>query len=887
MKKFLAILTTFLFSTVLFAAQPFFLQDWIIPEDAEWGTKYTIPPVEGITFEQGNEYVGLVYFKIEPYKQSHADLPTYLVKNKLAGWNMTYAQILKAFKASNEFDVYEQIESSFDYQQEEKGLTYSNVIVAVAKQERSFTLVFSFGDFKNEKAKKTAKPELFSIYYDDISGIYDPLLYWDKNNDREKAILALTASYASTWDFVISEFDCTVRKEGLLVSDFTGGDAKNLLTNLYGIKNWDDLIREVNTSTDWIGQEYDELKALVQKYPDKKPYEIAEIARKDVVAVAHMYCLKTIGDKLGFHGISFDNKLRSMFLLRLGVGAGYITHDEAVQKAWDIAEELLTWYTSYEDFGFHQILSSTYSGSGSNACSISTDSAISTYNTLRRLLPFDDITFYGKKIAGEPVLSIKELSYKPQDEEELFWYKLAGKTYYSAKLEDIPLIEEAIKRYGELKILTTLYGRLNPPKYDNKTPAKEFFEKNYRAFWNQLPEFEQYAIAFSSNLFELNKMFHLDFSNQICYQYSNNYAEDILEESWSIEDGETLVEAFENLEESGHSGAFEKLCNLLDKYPDKTPVQIGNLEKLSVQDVTRLIFVKDVRKLTGSHGIEAWDEGREITIMRWGISCGYITYDKARELLEPVVARIRKNYVSWQDFMAHYIIGRQFYALYDLSYEDLGEKAKEAAYSTEAYIPVDSLVFTGENADKKHQMKIADAKYLPSKEFSDWEKFQELWIADESSETLTKLKQYTQETPGSTGIVFPWELSLLSKYEKPIAMVDFIEKNYEILDSYPHDENNYYTFLYRYLWSLNQVNRPEKFLELYAGLSDTFKWSKLYYYEYVFANYLMMNKCTTQIELNLYRAKAIEGFNLLLNNDVNISEEEENWLIRVSEELGQ
>ena len=212
MKKCLTILTLLTFSALLFAEQPFFLQNWIIPQDAQWGKKYEIPQIEGITFEQGNEYSGFIYFDIEPYEKSHADLPTYFVENKLADWNMTYNQILNAFKASKGFDVYEEVLPSYNYYNQEAGITYSDVIVALAKEDRSFKLTFSFGDLRDEKLKNTAKPKLFSITYTDISGIYNPELYWDKNNDKEKAILALTAHTASAWGFVISEFDCTIRK---------------------------------------------------------------------------------------------------------------------------------------------------------------------------------------------------------------------------------------------------------------------------------------------------------------------------------------------------------------------------------------------------------------------------------------------------------------------------------------------------------------------------------------------------------------------------------------------------------------------------------------------------------------------------------------------------
>lgn len=857
MKKCLTILTAFLFSAIVFAEQPFFLKNWIIPEDAQWGQKYEIPQIEGITFEQGNEYSGFVYFEIEPYEKSHADLPTYLVKNKLAGWNMTYNQILNAFKASKEFDVYEEVAADYDYNNQEAGLTYSDVIVAVPKQDRSFELTFSFGDLKEKKSKKTAKPEFFCITYDDNSGIYNPELYWNNNNDKEKAILTLTANNASTWGFVISEFDCSVRKPDSSVSDFTGGDAKNLLSNLYGIKSKEELLREVNGSTDWSGREYEEVKALIQKYPDKKPYEIAEIEHKDVTTVAHIYCMKVIGDKLGPHGISFEHKIRSMFLLRLAVGAGIITHDEAVDIAWPIAEELLNWYSSYEDFGFQQILSSTYSGSTSTYSLLSMAGAIDSYYSPLRLLPFDEIIFYGKKSNDEPELSIKDLAYIPQDEEELYWHKLAGISYLYGKLEDIPLIEEAIERYGELEILTALMGEIHPEKYDEKTPAEEFFEENYRTYWNQLPEIEQYAIAFSSNLFELNNMFHLDFSNRISYQYTKNNSKKLLSDSWGITDHKSLVDMFNSLEEYGHSGAYQKLWNLLKKYLDKNPFEIAVLEHLDVLDITRLMYVRDTCEHIGIHGIEAWDEGREITILRWGIACGYISKKEALELMTPVIQRIIKNYTDWNDFIYHYCTGRAFYYLYDYSYSKMKNESINKDLMARAYVPLDEIKFTGENADKDQSFFLAD--YIEGEDFLKWKEVQLLAEEDDNFEQFDKFIEIEKKYTAYPELFF-WRHVLYLRSQSNNDMIDYIEKNLDYLNTYDYNSEEFYYIVYYYILALNYTYQHAKVLNVFASLPSDFSITTYYYYQYAFANYGMLSFCNTQLEYDTYKQRARDAF---------------------------
>lgn len=116
-----------------------------------------------------------------------------------------------------------------------------------------------------------------------------------------------------------------------------------------------------------------------------------------------------------------------------------------------------------------------------------------------------------------------------------------------------------------------------------------------------------------------------------------------------------------SLEERGHSGAYDELLKLLDKHKKKSILEIAQAENLDVLDTSRLYYASTMKTVLGSHGIEAWNEGREITTIRWGIGAGYISYDEAVNLIKPVIERIKKNYISMDDYKAHYIAGRSFY----------------------------------------------------------------------------------------------------------------------------------------------------------------------------------------------------------------------------------
>ena len=279
-----------------------------------------------------------------------------------------------------------------------------------------------------------------------------------------------------------------------------------------------------------------------------------------------------------------------------------------------------------------------------------------------------------------------------------------------------------------------------------------FFGCVFAQTWEQLTDLEKYAVAFSSNLFEINKENHFDFSN---ISYADE-GKSILKKSWGITDYKSLVDNFNDLEESGHSGAYDKLLALLKKYKGKSVLEIAHVENLDVIQTTRLYYVEKMKDVLGSHGIEAWDEGREITTIRWGIGAGYISYDEAVSLIEPVVERIKKNYVSWDDYMAHYIAGRGFYALYSSDYKSMAENAIKAAENSRKSIPYQEIKFSGINADKKHKMTFIQSVYNPKPDALKWEEVQKLYDKTPDVQVLASLEELEAGFPECKGITFYW-----------------------------------------------------------------------------------------------------------------------------------
>lgn len=406
-----------------------------------------------------------------------------------------------------------------------------------------------------------------------------------------------------------------------------------------------------------------------------------------------------------------------------------------------------------------------------------------------------------------------------------------------------------------------------------------FYIKNYKKLWEKLPENEKYAVAFSSNLFELNHLYHLDFDARIKISDQAADPKTLLRDSWNIESYDQLIHTFKDLEEYGHSGAYKTLSDLLDKYPEKEPIELASDENLSIADASRLCFVKDTRELLGLHGIEAWDQGREITILRWGIASDYISSEEAMKLIDPVIKKIRQNYITFEDYICHYIMGRQFYALYDGNYEKLGQDSKEASFSARAYIPFEFIKFTSENADTKKPMTYSNCIYTPSEGSLKWKKVTSLYRLNASPEIIEELKKYEKEMPECQKLVFYWHISLLNHFGQYRELVDFTEQNMSYLERLPKYGDVYANSMYFYIQALNNLFSPQKALYVYNQQPELLQENVYYYDQFAYANYLLINFSSSQKEMDSYKQKAAAAFKLLKQNNYDIGKRLEGWLV--------
>lgn len=885
MRKVSAFFFAFFFCSLLFAGQPFFLENWIIPDEFVWSNNVNLKEIPGKTFYQRmSDKYNNSYITFYSKKKSNIDMPPYFIRNNLLGWDKTYGEILTAFEGNEQFFTYAYVYPSLKKDNLSNQISFLDIIRIVCRDDDNFEIELYFPHTKTAAERNVSKPDYVYIYYfkDGLakSELNVPqeeffeqkyLSQWQNYSQEEKAILLLSYYPAMNDNFVPADYECTT----LLNNKKSDPDA--YLKSVYSIENKEQLINYIQTRREQtIIPYYDEFIDDIDSNPDKEIVNIGNEKRYDVTNISRMFFVQNMRDNIGRYGIDLYLDSTYLYIYRLGVGAGYITRQESVQYCMPIVKKLLSRYTSFQDYSAHVAASYSFLGVKTGVFASWVCDLMKRYNSAPKYITVDEINFDGS-VADKP-LAFDDAYYKPVGE-ALWWCRVQSEAE-NLTGENLSVVKYEMSKYDDILCLEKLIKNINPKRYDESGSETydKFYDKNYKKIWSNLPENEKYAIAFSSNLFELNRQYHLDFEGKVTFSDKSSDPKKLLKDSWSIESYDNLIDMYNSLEEYGHSGAYKSLCNLLEKYPGQSPAVIAAKENLSMLDTTRLFFANETHDILGEHGIEAWDEGREITILRWGIAAGYISSDEAMKLIVPVVKRIRQNYVSFQDYMSHYIMGRQFYSLYDGGYERLGKAAKDAASRVNAYIPLNELVFTAENADKENAMNYMTCLLEPSEAFLVWQKIIKLYREDYSEDTIAQLEQYEQQLPESRNTLFSWHLYLLYQFNKYDQIIALTEQNRDFLESLSKDSELYSGSMYYYLVALNRKFEPEKVLDVLSTLPESLQMNIYFYSQYAYALYYMMNLCSTQAEFNVYKSRAKEAFTILKQYDYQLTEIIDNWL---------
>ena len=797
---------------------------------------------------------------------------------------MSHEEIIAAFKDNDKFFTYDYVYPIAHQEKYSDGIEFLDIIKIVCKENNYFEIELYFPHVRTQEERNNKKASYCYIFHyrDGLQKSRLPKpqkeiferdykITWEKNSAEEKLLIAMSYFIGMDHNLLPAKYDCS------LMLNNTIADPAAILKKNYSITSKDELLDYIKHHKEKsVTPFFESLKQVIDENPEKTIMEIAAEKEYTIPQISRMYFVESMRNHVDSNDILLYTDSADILLLRLGFGAGYISREESIELGMPIANQFLKRYTSFQDFAAHMAASESFIGVTCSAFAKYPAEVIKYYNDAPKYFNLEEILFDSTE-AYKPLL-FDDVYYKPVGE-ALWWCKVQNE-YENKNGKELPAVKYAISRFGNLPCLEKLLKQIKPVKYDSSKNQDTiaFYNKNYKQIWENIPENEKYAIAFSSNLFELNRQYHMDFDAKVMLSDNSSDPKELLKDSWSIESYEGLIENFNSLEEYGHSGAYKALCELLDKYPDKSPLQIASQENLSIIDTTRLHFVKDTREILGVHGIEAWDEGRQITTLRWGIAAGYISSEEAMILIEPLIKRIRQNYDSFEDYISHYIMGRQFYALYDGNYEKLGEKAKAAYLSARAYIPFEFLSFTCENSDDLVSMELSESLFTPSEDFLKWNKVMTLYSQNASPETIEQLMKLENEMPECRNLVFYWHISLLNHFRKYKELIKFTEENMAYLETLPKDSEVYANSMYFYIQALNYLFNPLKALSVYDAQPEGLKGNVYYYEQFAYANYLLINFSTSQKEMDYYRQKASASYKLLQDYDYNIGRFQQSWL---------
>lgn len=168
-------------------------------------------------------------------------------------------------------------------------------------------------------------------------------------------------------------------------------------------------------------------------------------------------------------------------------------------------------------------------------------------------------------------------------------------------------------------------------------------------------------------------------------------------------------------------------------------------------------------------------------------------------------------------------------------------------------------------------------------ESKEWEKVLSLYNQEQNETILKQLCVLEEgEFKEYKSLFFTWHLSLLIEFAGESEVIDYISSNLDYIEALPKDGNIYFTVMYYYLCALNNTFQPYAALQLVAGIPDYLQTNIHYYYQYAYANYLMLSYCETQEELDFYRKNAKYAFEILQKYDYKLSELVKSWLKRMN-----
>ncbi len=420
-----------------------------------------------------------------------------------------------------------------------------------------------------------------------------------------------------------------------------------------------------------------------------------------------------------------------------------------------------------------------------------------------------------------------------------------------------------------------------PVRYDKDSgeSPEDFFEREYSELWDSLPEYEQFAIACTSNNFERNHDFHLDLCTRINFENDSEVGKRILNRD-GVYNHEQLIKELNDIPSA--FSPFDKYQEALEKNPELSLIKFASIKDYTIEITLGLYYLNSKKALLSIHFREAWIAARKIAVIRWGLGAGYISEKEAVELIIPIVEQVKNDFSSFEDFNAHWI------ACYCFNFFEKDEisvtidRLVKATQAARAYIPFERLAFSGKNADKEHQLTVEQLSFLPDenvKKLNSLYLLKKTYFDDKySEETLTRLIEEEADDEDISNLACNLHLALMQKLSTPQERIDYLESKWNFICTI-EDKNGTYPFaVTRYITDLITLYKPQKVVDLYNTLPQEFQTDLDIYFYYGYANYLLANLSSYIIERDVYISRAVTVFSKLRKKGYELGEYFSCWL---------
>lgn len=193
---------------------------------------------------------------------------------------------------------------------------------------------------------------------------------------------------------------------------------------------------------------------------------------------------------------------------------------------------------------------------------------------------------------------------------------------------------------------------------------------------DNLSEIQLWGLALAGPLTDMNGLRH-----DVLHHHGNtdrdiDNLKHMMKRDWGISTREEYLDMLEFLSTRGHNHSYMQIQDHLNSLSENAIDSYIGTFSHDVDKSNELKLVRNYRHSLNSCGIKAWDDGRYVSICRWGATVGVFSEQECWEKIYQLSLIAQKTYDSWYEYMLSYTAGRQYWQ------SDISESKAKVSIST-------------------------------------------------------------------------------------------------------------------------------------------------------------------------------------------------------------